>query len=145
MPTSSRSCACAVAALALLGSSLVAQNDGAALVDGGWQSHDARHIRVPLALALLGILSWLLALPTLQKRSNGLQTSRVLNAVVALFGMLCVLIAGADLVSALADAGVAALLDVSLLLVGLSVIVLGTWCAIAGTTNLARANRHDAS
>ena len=119
---------------------------GAALVGGGWQlPHDARYIGVPLALASLGILSWLLALSTLQKRSNGLQTSRVLNALFALFGMLCALIAGADLLSALADAGVAALLDVSLLLVGLSAIVLGSWCAVAGTTNLARANRHDAS
>ena len=119
---------------------------GAALVERGWQlPQDARYIRVPFALALLGILSWLLALSRLQKQFNRLQTSRVLNALFALFGMLCALIAGADLVSALADAGVAALLDVSLLFIGLSAIVLGTWCAVAGTTNLARANRHDAS
>ena len=118
---------------------------GAALVDRGWQlPHDARYLGVPLALALLGILSWLLALSTLQKRSNRLQTSRVLNALFALFGMLCALLASAELVSALAEAGVAALLDVSLLLVGLSFIVLGAWCAVAGTTHLARANRHDA-
>ena len=47
----------------------------------------------------------------------------------------------AELVTAIADAGLVALLDVSLMLVALLSIVLGAWCAVAGTGNLLRLSR----
>jgi hypothetical protein len=114
----------------------------AALVDGGWQSpQDARFLVAPLALALLGIMSGLLVLPRLHKGPNGLAASRLLNGFFALFGLCCVLLAGAELVSAFADdagPGLAVFLDVPLVVIG----VLGMWCAIAGTANLVRSNPH---
>ena len=97
---------------------------------------NAPRIVAPLALALLGFLSWILALPRFRISSSGLATSRVLNGFIALCGAFSVLFAGAELVSAIADAGLIALLDVYLVLAGLCFIVLGTWCAIAGAGNL---------
>jgi len=45
-----------------------------------------------------------------------------------------------ELVTAFDDAGLVALLDVPLMLVAVLSIVLGAWCAVAGTGNLLRSN-----
>ena len=64
--------------------------------------------------------------------------SRWLNGFFALFGLCCVFLAGAELVAGSYDAGLAAFLDVPLVLIG----VLGAWSAIAGTANLVRPHPH---
>jgi hypothetical protein len=102
---------------------------------------NAPRLATPLALALLGFLSWTLALPRLRIVSSRLAASTTLNGFIALCGVLSVLFAGAELVTAIADAGLIALLDVYLVLTGLCFIVLGTWCAVAGAGNLLGSRR----
>jgi len=93
---------------------------------------------VPLGLTLLGLSSWLLARPRLRIRPNTLPVPRLLSRLIALFGVVCAVFACAELASAFADAGLVVLLDASLMFVALAGVILGVWCAIAGTTNLAR-------
>ena len=94
-----------------------------------------------------GTLTDRMASPQQSKSPLGLRlvlslaASRLLNGFFALFGLCCVLLAGAELVSAFGDdagPGLAALLDVPLVLIG----VLGMWCAIASMANLVRSNPH---
>jgi hypothetical protein len=59
---------------------------------------------------------------------------------IALCGLFFAIFASAELVTAIADAGLVALLDVSLMVVALLSIVLGVWCAVAGTGNLPRSS-----
>ena len=103
-----------------------------------------RQLFVPLGLTLLGLSSWLLARPRLHIRPNAIPVPRLLSGLIALFGVVCAVLAGADLVSAFAEAGLAVLLDASLVFVALAAVILGVWCAIAGTTNLARSSRQNA-
>jgi hypothetical protein len=100
---------------------------------------------VPLGLALLGLSSWLLARPRLRIRPSARPISRLLSGLIVFFGVVCAVFACAELVSAFADAGLVVLLDASLIFVALAGVILGVWCAIAGTTNLvARSSREDA-
>ena len=102
---------------------------------------NVRQLFVPLVLTLLGLSSWLLARPRLHVRPNALAVPRLLSGLIALFGVVCAVIACADLVSAFADAGLLVLLDPPLMFAALAAVILGVWCAIAGTTNLARSSR----
>ena len=111
----------------------------AALVTGGLPfGQYARQLFVPLALTLLGVSSWLLARPRLHIRPNALPVPRLLSGLIALFGVVCAVFACAELVAAFADAGLVVLLDASLMFVALAGVILGAWCAIAGTAQAAR-------
>jgi hypothetical protein len=103
-------------------------------------TENARQLVVPLALFLLGLLSWMLALPRLRPGSGRVVASKPVSGSIALCGLFWAMFASAELVTAIADAGLAALLDVSLMLVALLSIVLGAWCAVAGTGNLLRSS-----
>ena len=115
----------------------------AALVTGGLPfGRYVRPLFVPLGLTLLGVSSWLLARPYVGP--NALPVPRLLSGLIAVFGVVCAIFASAELASAFADAGLVVLLDASLMFVALAGVILGVWCAIAGTTNLARSSRHNA-
>jgi hypothetical protein len=117
----------------------------AALVTGGLPFGQSVHqLFVPLALTLLGLSSWLLARPRLHIRPNALPAPRLLSGLIALFGVVCAVFASAELAFAFAEAGLVVLLDASLMFVALAGVILGVWCAIAGTTNLARSSRQNA-
>jgi hypothetical protein len=117
----------------------------AALVTGALPFGQYVHqLFLPLGLTLLGLSSWLLARPRLYIRPNALPVPRLLSGLIALFGVVCAVFAGAELASAFADAGLVVLLDASLMFVALAGVILGVWCAIAGTTNLARSSRSNA-
>jgi hypothetical protein len=117
----------------------------AALVTGGLSFGQNVHpLFVPLGLTLLGLSSWLLVRPRLHIRPNAFPVPRLLNGFIALFGVVCAIFASAELASAFADAGLVVLLDASLMFVALAGVILGVWCAIAGTTNLARSSRQNA-
>jgi hypothetical protein len=112
---------------------------GTAAIGGRFKlTENARQLVVPLALILLGLLSWMLALPRLRPGSGGVVASKPASGPIALGGLFFVVYASAELVTAFADAGLVALVDVSLMLVALLSIVLGAWCALAGTGNLLR-------
>jgi hypothetical protein len=114
---------------------------GTAAIGGRFQlTENARPLVVPLALFLLGLLSWMLALPRLRLGSGGVVASKPVSGSIALCGLFFAMFASAELVTAIADAGLVALLDVSLVLVALLSIVLGGWCAVAGTGNLLRSS-----
>ena len=93
---------------------------------------------VPLGLTLLGLSSWLLARPRLRISPNALRVPRLLSGLIAFFGVVCTVFACAELASAFADAGLVVLLDASLMFVALAGVILGVWCAIAGTTSALR-------
>ena len=116
----------------------------AALVTGGLFGPYVRQLFVPLGLILLGLSSWLLAGPRLHIWRNAPPVPRLLGGLIGLFGGICVVFVCAELVSAFADAGPVALLDASLMFDGLAGVILGVWCAIAGTTNLARTSPQNA-
>ena len=117
----------------------------AALVTGDLPFGQYVHqLFLPLGLTLLGLSSWLLARPRLHIRPNALPAPGLLSGLIALFGVVCAVFACAELASAFADAGLVVLLDVSLMFVALAGVILGVWCAIAGTTNLARSSRQNA-
>ncbi len=117
----------------------------AALITGGLPfGQYARQLFVPLALTLLGLSSWLLARSRLHSRPDALPVPRLLSGLIALFGVVCAVFACAELAFAFADAGLVVLLDASLMFVTLAGVILGVWCAIAGTTNLARSSRQNA-
>src|SRR6476620_8693047 len=99
---------------------------------------------VPLGLTLLGLSSWLLARPRLHIPPNALPVPRLLSGLIAFFGVVCAVFACAELASSFADAGLVVLLDASLMFVALAGVILGVWCAIAGTTTLARSSRENA-
>jgi hypothetical protein len=82
----------------------------------------------------------MLALPRLRQGSGGVVASRPVSGAIALCGLLFAMLASAELVTSIADAGLVALLDVPLMLVALLSIVLGAWCAVAGTGNLLRSS-----
>jgi hypothetical protein len=103
-------------------------------------TENARQLVVPLALFLLGLLSWMLALPRLRPGSGRVVASKPVSGSIALCGLFWAMFVSAELVTAIADAGLAALLDGSLMLVALLSIVLGAWCAVAGTGNLLRSS-----
>jgi len=103
-------------------------------------TENARQLVVPLALFLLGLLSWMLALPRLRPGSGRVVASKPVSGSIALCGLFFAMVASAELVTAIVDAGLAALFDVSLMLVALLSIVLGAWCAVAGTGNLLRSS-----
>jgi hypothetical protein len=114
---------------------------GTAAIGGRFKlTENARQLVVPLALFLLGLLSWMLALPGLRLGSGGVVVSKPVSGSIALFGLFFAMFASAELVTAIADAGLVALLDVSLMLVALPSIVLGAWCAVAGIGNLLRSS-----
>jgi hypothetical protein len=114
---------------------------GTAAIGGRFKlTENARQLVVPLALLLLGLLSWMLALPRLRQGSGGVVASRPVSGAIALCGLLLAMLASAELVTSIADAGLVALLDVPLMLVALLSIVLGAWCAVAGTGNLLRSS-----
>ena len=115
---------------------------GSAAIGGRFKlTENARQLVVPLVLFLLGLLSWMLALPRLRLGSGGLMASKQVSGTIALCGLFFAMFAFAELVTAIADAGLVALLDVSLVLVALLSTVLGAWCAVAGTGNLLRLSR----
>jgi hypothetical protein len=117
----------------------------ATLVTGGLPfGQYVRQLFVPLGLTLLGLSSWLLARPRLHIRPDALPIPRWLSGLIALLGVVCAVFAGAELTAAFADAGLVVLLDASLMFVALAWVILGVWCAIAGTTNLARSSRQNA-
>lgn len=103
-------------------------------------TENARQLVVPLALVLLGLLSWTLALPRLRVGSGGVVASKPISGSIALCGLFFAVFASAEIVTAIADAGLGALFDLSLMLVALLSIVLGAWCAVAGTGNLLRSS-----
>ena len=114
---------------------------GAAAIGGRFKlTEHARHLVVPLALVLLGLLSWMLALPRLRPGSGGVVASKPVSGSIALCGLFFAMFASAELVTAIAAAGLVVLLDVSLMLVLLLSIVLGAWCAVVGTGNLLRSS-----
>ena len=111
----------------------------AALVSGGLPfGQSVRQLFVPLGLTLLGLSSWLLARPRLHIRADALPVPRLLSGLIALFGTVCTVFACAELAFAFADAGLVVLLDASLMFVALAGVILGVWCAIAGTAQVAR-------
>ena len=117
----------------------------AALVTGDLPLGQYVHqLFVPLGLTLLGLSSWLLALPRLHIRADALPVPRLLSGLIAFFGVICAVFACAELASAFADAGLVVLLDASLMFVALAEAILGVWCAIAGTTTLGRSSRENA-
>jgi hypothetical protein len=117
----------------------------AALVTGGSSfGQNVHSLFVPLGLTLLGLSSWLLARPRLHIRPNAIPVPRLVSGLIALFGVVCAIFASAELAFAFADAGLVVLLDASLVFVALAGVILGVWCAIAGTTNLARSSRQNA-
>jgi hypothetical protein len=114
---------------------------GTAAIGGRFKlTENVRQLVVPLALFLPGLLSWMLALPRLRPGSGRVVASKPVSGSIALCGLFFAMFASAELVIAIADAGLAALLDVSLMLVALLSIVLGAWCAVAGTGNLLRSS-----
>src|SRR6478609_1198412 len=70
-----------------------------------------RQLFVAVGLTLLGLSSWLLARPRLHIRPNALPVPRLLSGLIALFGVVCAVLACAELVSAFAEAGLAVILD----------------------------------
>ena len=117
----------------------------AALVTGGLPFGQSVHqLFVPLGLTLLGLSSWLLARPRLHIRTDALPVPRLLSGLTALFGTVCAVFACAEVAFAFANAGLVVLLDASLMFVALAGVILGVWCATAGTTNLRRYSRQNA-
>lgn len=114
---------------------------GTAAIGGRFKlTENGRQLVVPLALSLLGLLSWVLALPRLGLKTGRVVASKAVNGLIALCGSLFAMFACEELVTAFDDAGLVALLDVPLMLVAVLSIVLGAWCAVAGTGNLLRSN-----
>ncbi|GKT07545.1 hypothetical protein [Desulforhabdus sp. TSK] len=114
---------------------------GTAAIGGRFElTENGRQLVVPLALSLLGLLSWVLALPRLGLKTGRVVASKAVNGLIALCGSLFAMFACEELVTAFDDAGLVALLDVPLMLVAVLSIVLGAWCAVAGTGNLLRSN-----
>jgi len=97
---------------------------------------------IPLALILLGLGSWLLARQRLHI-GGARPVPRLLSGFIALFGVVCALYASAELVFAVADAGIAVLLDPPLMFFAFAFVILGGWCAIAGVMNLTRSGRQN--
>jgi hypothetical protein len=114
---------------------------GTAAIGGRFKLTEiGRQLVVPLALSLLGLLSWVLALPRLGLEAGGVVASKPVNGLIALCGLFIALFACEELFTAIDDAGLFALLDAPLMLVAVLSIVLGAWCAVAGTGNLLRSN-----
>ena len=115
---------------------------GTAAIGGGFKlTENGRQLVVPLALSLLGLWSWVLALPRLGLETGRVVASKPVNGLIALCGLFFAMFACEELVTAIDDAGLVVLLDVPLMLVAVLSIVLGAWCAVAGTGNLLRSNR----
>jgi hypothetical protein len=114
---------------------------GDAAIDGRFKlTENPRQLVVPLALSLLGLLSWMLALARLRPGKGRVLASKPMSGFIAVCGLLFAMFACAELVSAIADAGLVAFLDVTFMLVALLSVVLGAWCAVAGVGNLLRSN-----
>src|SRR2546426_11762501 len=98
---------------------------GSAAIGGRFKlTENARQLVVPLALFLLGLLSWMLALPRLRLGSGGLMASKPGSGSIGLCGLFFAMFGFAELVTALADAGPAGLPDASRMLAALRSIVL---------------------
>ncbi len=88
-----------------------------------------RGLILPAALVVLGLASWLIALPKLPLSGRIRRAPRFVVAVAGLVGGLMALYVCADFVSAFVDAGWAILADSVILLFALFG-GLGSWCAL---------------
>src|SRR5438034_9478617 len=75
---------------------------GTAAIGGRFKlTENARQLVVPLALFLLGLLSWMLALPRLRLGSGGVVASKPVSGAIALCGLFFAMFAFGDLMTAI--------------------------------------------